>query len=1064
MKSTYTILDEYIDLCNKYQETYGDQTVVLMQVGGFFEMYAVKNDSENLGADIYTISDLLNIQVSRKTKNIIEVSRNNHLLAGFPNHAMKKFLDILVNHNYTVVVVEQVTPPPNPKRAVTNIISSSTYLEQTRPLESSGMMIINLDMIECWKTKRDHIVVGWSYMDVLTGKICCNEITTMRDTKLLIDELQRIVLVENPREVVITSMEGSLVGGNEGYESLGGLRIQLRHLFTSLDVCFHDKLNCLNVSFQEKRYQNEILRKVYPQHGLLSPIEFVNLEARPLALISMVYLIQFAYEHNEYIVMNIPKPQVLDESSNSRLILASNCIHQLDITHQNMVEGACKENIHSLLRILNRSQTAVGRRYFKSRLLAPTQDIVDITANYDRTEAFIKSGIWSTVEKSLSGVLDIERLYRRLQMRKIQPCEFVSLFQSILAVHESIELVLEELSDEELEDFPTLKSAEDGDSVGSFRNSCESTLNMDQALKCNLDTIKFNIFQNGVNPDIDTICEKIRHIMTALEEPVSQVSKGEWSGWIKLDHNETDGYFYTMTGKRFETLKSSPGFKSFFSKSTALLVDGIQKGGKHTAQGVKIQSKDMKTLSNEINQLHESLKTTTTKAFHQFVDELQVEFDTFIKATVRALETLDFHAVCAKNAVRLCHVRPDIDTKEDTSFIDIEDLRHPIIEHIQTHLEYVPNTVKLGSSNGSSRVVPNGMVLYGVNAAGKSSLMKSVGIALIMAQAGMYVSARKMAYHPYAYLFTRIQSRDDIYRGMSTFSMEISELRNILKRANSKSLIIGDELCSGTETISGVSIVCAGIKTLVDAEATFLFATHLHQLTSLNVMTDLEKEHKICIRHLSVMYDENSQALVYDRKLKDGPGQELYGLEVCKALDLDPKFLHLAGQIRHNLLHGTPTMVTNTKSSFNRDVIMNECKVCGASSNNRKLEAHHIQYQSTSDARGFIENRFHKNKQFNLVPLCEKCHDAVHSGELKIHGWIQSTKGVHLRYDWSDDKQYSNYRVGADTVIDTMQKHRHDIVDIRKTNSLKKTNEILKSQYDIVVSEYKLNKWLHEII
>ena len=1063
MKNTYTILDEYIDLCNKYQTTYGNQTVVLMQVGGFFEIYAVKNDSESLGADIYTISDLLNIQVSRKTKNIIEVSRNNHLLAGFPNHSMKKFLDILVNHNYTVVVVEQVTSSPNPKRSVTNIISSSTYLEQTRPLDSSGMMIIHIDVTECWKTKRKYTVIGWSYMDVLTGNIRCNEITSIEDTKLLIDELQRIVLVENPREVVITSMEGSTVtcGGNMSSDSL---RTQLRRLFTTLDICFHDKLNCLNVSFQEKKYQNEMLRKVYPQHGLLSPIEFVNLEARPLALISMVYLIQFAYEHNEHIVMNIPKPQILDESSNSRLILASNCINQLDITHQNTFEGGCKDNIHSLLRILNRCQTAVGRRYFKSRLLTPTQDIIDITANYDRTEAFIKSGIWSTLEKSLSGVLDIERLYRRLQMRKIQPCEFVSLFQSILAVHESIDLVVQELygEGEVCDNFPTLKSAKNGDQIGSFRTSCESTLNMEQSLKCNFDTIKSNIFQNGINHEIDSICEQIGHIMTTLEEPVSHVSKGEWAGWVKLEHNETDGFFYTMTGKRFETLKSSPGFKSLFSKSTELLMEGIQKGGKHTTQGVKIQSKEMKTLSNEINQLQESLKTTTTKAFHQFMDELQVGFDTFIKSTVRALETLDFHAICAKNAVRLCHVRPDIDTKEDASFIDIEDLRHPIIEHIQTHLEYVPNTVKLGSSNDSS-AGPNGMVLYGVNAAGKSSLMKSVGIALIMAQAGMYVSAGKMTYHPYAYLFTRIQSRDDIYRGMSTFSMEISELRNILKRANFKSLIIGDELCSGTETISGVSIVCAGIKTLVDAESTFLFATHLHQLTSLKVMTDLEREHKICIQHLSVTYDENNQALVYDRKLKDGPGQELYGLEVCKALDLDPGFLHLAGQIRHNLLHGTSTMVTNAKSSYNRDVIMNECKVCGASSNIRKLEAHHIQYQSTSDARGFIENRFHKNKEFNLVSICDKCHDAVHSGELKIHGWVQSTKGVHLRYDWNEDKRYLNH-MGHATVNDTMQKHRHDIVEIRKNNSLKKTNEILKSRYDVVVSEYKLNKWLKEII
>ena len=127
------IYDEYIQYCIDYEKKYGKETVILMEVGGFFELYGVDYNGNKSGADIYKVASLLGIQVSRKNKNIIENSNTNPLMAGFPSYTLNKFIDILVTNNKTVVLVEQVTSPPNPKRDVTRIISPATCAFIAKP-------------------------------------------------------------------------------------------------------------------------------------------------------------------------------------------------------------------------------------------------------------------------------------------------------------------------------------------------------------------------------------------------------------------------------------------------------------------------------------------------------------------------------------------------------------------------------------------------------------------------------------------------------------------------------------------------------------------------------------------------------------------------------------------------------------------------------------------------------------------------------------------------------------------------------------------------------------------
>ena len=134
-------------------------------------------------------------------------------------------------------------------------------------------------------------------------------------------------------------------------------------------------------------------------------------------------------------------------------------------------------------------------------------------------------------------------------------------------------------------------------------------------------------------------------------------------------------------------------------------------------------------------------------------------------------------------------------------------MRHPLIEQLLTDELYVPNDVKFDENN-------KGVLLFGTNAVGKSSFIKALGISVIMAQAGFFAPASKFGSTPFKQIFTRIIGNDNIFKGLSTFAVEMLEFKNIIDNVCENSLVLGDELCSGTETDSAISIVLAGINTL----------------------------------------------------------------------------------------------------------------------------------------------------------------------------------------------------------------------------------------------------------
>jgi DNA mismatch repair protein MutS len=217
------------------------------------------------------------------------------------------------------------------------------------------------------------------------------------------------------------------------------------------------------------------------------------------------------------------------------------------------------------------------------------------------------------------------------------------------------------------------------------------------------------------------------------------------------------------------------------------------------------------------------------------------------------------------------------------------------------------------------------------------------------------------------------------------------ELKNIFNRANSNSIVLGDEIAHGTETLSAVAIVAAAIARLVEKGANFLFATHLHQLVELE---EIKRLPGVVAKHLSVHYD--GKKLVYDRKLKDGSGSTLYGLEFAKSIEMDPLFLQKAEQIRKKLArdYSELELLTRRKSSrYNRDLYIATCAICGKPVE----EVHHIREKSKSDGR-FI-GPLPVNHKYNLLPLCKYHHQLVHQGRLIIKGFITTSEGIQLHWE-----------------------------------------------------------------
>ena len=602
-------------------------------------------------------------------------------------------------------------------------------------------------------------------------------------------------------------------------------------------------------------------------------------------------------------------------------------------------------------------------------------------------------------ETHLKQIYDLERITRRIKLRKLHPVELTYISMSL----ESILKLLEDAHQNGLEIESKLF-----DDTKEMLGVIEETFELDICARFRIEQINDNIFKDGVYPAIDTIVKTQQKEVDKMQDVAEHVESlftadklfsSSGTKYATVSYLESEGYFINLTKNRFSLIEKT-------LKDSFVTIDNKHHffkdfHYKYLKNAVKVQAPLFEEITRSYETAQVKLVSLVKQRYIESLDVLENRFSLLLDKLIAFIANIDVAISNAKCTKNMNLSRPMI---EEGNFYEAIALRHPIIEANSERGIYVPNDLFLGENNSTqhNHITLNasdgedvlGVLLYGINSSGKSSLMKSIGLSVVLAQAGFFVPAVELRFGLYNKLFTRIVSQDNLYKGLSTFAVEMMELKNIFNRADERSLVLGDEISQGTETESALAIVSSAILKLISLKSTFIFATHLHQLGSIPQLRDLK--HLIFL-HLGIKYDETNDTLIYNRVLQLGRGDSLYGLEFAKSLHMDREFLQMAQNIRENLDHSGSEVKKLRKqknSKYNKDLFLTKCALCDANVE----DVHHIAEQREANEDGHIDH-FHKNHKYNLIPLCKKHHTLVHDGKINISGFVMTSEGLKLHYE-----------------------------------------------------------------
>jgi DNA mismatch repair protein MutS len=1036
------LIKEYFALTEKYTAEYGANTVVLLQVGAFFEVYGqIVTPAEGevggggtamtcAGSRIDDFCSICELAKANKTAGF--------LMAGFRDYGLDKYLKKLQDAGYTAVVYVQDGIKTPPVRVLQGIYSPGTYFSTDIAPSGGGSGAALSNNIACiWIEKISRtLIMGMTNIDVYTGRATIFE-TENKDSHnpTTYDEVERFISSYMPSEVILISN----LSTREVEDVIHYTNIQAKMIHRVSTTSGAGAGTGAGVSVKAERctkqiYQMEVLNTFYPE-GRAKSLEqsFMNYT---IATQSLVYLLNFIYEHNPSLVSKIQEP--LFENMSERLILANHSLRQLNIIDDGNAAAGGGGRLSSVLSLLNHTVTPMGSRAYKYALLHPTFNETQLEQDYAITEYTLSLSLslehelsYQAFRDKLAFMKDIEKLHRHIILRKITPYHTHCMFHNLRHIRELYSACLRDST-------ITLHLSERwnirDDIVGKstlLLDMFEKTLNMNLCRDITDTLFETNIIQRGISAELDKLTDEYQYTQKSLGEVQQLLNELICDGVHQLlddnppiHENSKEYYINSMEyhNKKHEAVKFHETDKMGISlqitkRRTKLLEERIKKlpggaGGKiiprnipdsggrvlmfdtsaltfPTASGSNntIHSQQIYELCAAVVSLRVKISDMVSILYYQFISSLHEYYHDFenMVAFVSAVDMIQNRCYVARK-YRYC--RPEIASveAEAASFVRATGLRHCLIERINEDECYVTNDVALDG---------DGMLLYGTNAVGKTSLIRAIGVAVIMAQAGFYVPASGFVYRPYRAIMTRILGNDNLFKGLSTFVVEMSELRVILRMADQCTLVLGDELCSGTEMDSAISIFVAGLQHLYHAGASFIFATHLHEIAGYSEIREMAP--RLRLAHMRVFYDKSRDTLVYDRKLQEGAGESMYGLEVCKSLHLPDDFLENANTIRvkyRGVSTKTPTasiLDDAVQSRYNAAKLRRLCEMCEKA---RGTEVHHLQHQESADADQFI-GHIHKNHPANLASICEDCHREIHTTGTE-HVKVKTGKGVRI--------------------------------------------------------------------
>jgi DNA mismatch repair protein MutS len=1029
------IYDEYFRLTQEYKIKYGAKTIVLMQVGAFFEVYGLKRleTGEIYGSSIVEMSDICQLNVSEK-KSMHDNSQI--MMAGFRDYTIDKYLNKLIDCGYTLPVFIQEKVGKNIKRLLDKVYSPGTLIScdtDASPVMTNNIMCIWMELHKPFGKStvlqtniRNNIVYGVSCVNIFTGKSSIFQYETqfiMNTTTF--DELERCLSVYSPSELILISpFTGDDLTRVIQYSGIKTNSIHCIDINNKTDKLQHKKVKRCS----EQTYIKQIIASFYSEDTYDVCSEF---QRDTIATQAFCYLLDFIQEHNPTLVKRISNPEFNNMST--RMILANHTLSQLNIIDDNISNSKQYGNISSVLSLLNKCCTPMGRRKFQYHLTNPTFDEEWLNSEYKMTSLLLTPECNDFVDafrRVMTKVRDMEKMCRQLVSSKIYPSSIYHLYASINAIQQmnmclyETPVLCEYLCSDFIEkQYASQSFTHINDICSKIMEFISKNLVLDVCMTTNsMNVFSSNIIARGVSSELDTVIRnyerytwEFEYIRDYLNELMRQNEKTTDTEYVKIHETEKSGLSLQITTKRATALKvymmKQEERLPFSTTSPAIPEDRLPQRQTHdetdndtrininipvvcidevkfvkTSSSITtIETDRLNLLSREILVHKEKMNNIIAKVYLEIIANLVSNLFVELEQLSKFVAKLDVIICKAYIAKQYNYCSPSIDSSAVKSFVNVTRLRHCLIEHIQQNELYVANDISIGMDSDI-----NGFLLYGTNAVGKTSLIRALGISVIMAQSGLFVPCSQFVYKPYTAIFSRILGNDNIFKGLSTFAVEMSELRIILKMSDKNSLVLGDELCSGTEMESALSIFVAGLMELNKKSSSYIFATHFHEITDYSEIKEIKT---LGLKHMEVTYDRQRDCLIYDRLLKEGSGPRIYGLEVCKSLYLGTEFLEIAYSIRNKYFPENRGELSNEPSVYNRRKVRGKCEVCKTSLGE---ETHHLQQQKDADENGFIGG-IHKNHPANLLTVCEKCHDKIHSTSSDVgHTKKKTTKGYVL--------------------------------------------------------------------
>ena len=383
-----TIAEDYLQFTAKWKREYGEKTIVLMQVGSFFEVYGLlDNDNKIYGSNIQEFAEINDMVIARKN---VCVGKEGVVMAGFGLPQLDKYVRKLQDNGYTIPVYTQDSQCKNTTRSLHTIFSPGSYFSNETKELSNNITCIWLQYFQSPLNRMsEQITIGISNIDIYTGKTSIFEFTNdFLHNPSTYDELERYISIYQPNEcIIISNLSDDKVVDIINFTSINSSKIHKVGLEDETDMGSYAR------NSEKQNYQQEVIKRFYPLQN--DEVILTNLQNYSIAIQSFIYLLDFTYRHNPNLVNNIAEP--IYENYTSRLILANHSLKQLNIIPDNRFTGkfSCVSNL------LNNCITPMGKRNFMYNLLNPTTDIGVLSRSYDITAHLLleKSNVKSSKKK-----------------------------------------------------------------------------------------------------------------------------------------------------------------------------------------------------------------------------------------------------------------------------------------------------------------------------------------------------------------------------------------------------------------------------------------------------------------------------------------------------------------------------------------------------------------------------------------------------------------------------------------------------------------------------------------